>query len=191
MVAEGGVAGRMVMTELTDCHKELLRTLVKLRREGTIPEEFRVDEVGPLSIWTGKKDPSSIEVAGLSPLALESLTRANCIFSLPHHQRTTSGTTGIFANTSEYEYEACRDCYITPIGFRAVDSDFAPVDDILTRRPPVELTGSLAAFRADFPDPTRLAFVMMQFSDSEAHKQIWAGHSPRIGPTTVRRTSGG
>ena len=84
--------------------------------------------------------------------------------------------------TREYEYESSRDCYITPAGFRAVDSDFATVDDILMRRPPVEITGSLAAFRADFPDPSRLAFVMMQFGESTAHNRVWAAIRHALDP---------
>jgi hypothetical protein len=163
------------MTELMDRHKECLRTLVKLRREGAIPEEFRVEPWSRPAIHVGGKGNPFLEVDSLSPLPLESLTRADYLFSIPHYERRLGGT-------SEYEYETSRDCYITPAGFRAVDTDFAPVDDILMRRPPVEIAGSLAAFRVDFPDPSRLAFVMMQFGDSSAHSQVWSAIRHALDP---------
>ena len=159
------------MVEIADCHKELLRTLVKLRREGSIPEEFSVTLLGSPEVR--RAGGGLIAINGLSSLSLEALTRAGLIFSISYHLRNVSGTTGVFNSTTEHEYESSRDCYITPAGFRAVDSDFAAADDILMRRPPVELTASLAAFRADFPDPSRLAFVMMRFGETPAHDRIW------------------
>jgi hypothetical protein len=165
------------MTELTDRLKECLRTLVKLQREGTIPEEFCVARPqGVPVIWTGVTFESRITVRALSPLALDALARAGYIFSIAHYERHTR------YKEDTYEYEASRDCYIRPAGFRAVDTDFAPVDDILMRRPPVELASSLAAFRADFPDPSRLAFVMMQFGTSAAHDQVWAAIRHALDP---------
>lgn len=138
---------------------------MKLCREGAIAEEFRVDsQFGPQI--RGRE--GQVQVNGLSILALESLTRADYLFSIPHFGRRTSAYNGT-GSSSETEHETHRDCYITSAGFRAVDSDFAPVDDILMRRPPVELSSSLAAFRADWPDPSRLAFVMMQFGSTKAH----------------------
>lgn len=169
------------MVDLADCHKELLRTLVKLRREGLISEEFAVFSGHNDSrlIRTIKNNRPAIEIKGLSPLALESLTRVGYLFSIAHYHRGRSTRSSAYSEdlqegetyASESEWESSRDCYITPAGFRAVDSDFAPVDDILMRRPPVELSSSLAAFRADWPDPSRLAFVMMQFGLTNAHDQ--------------------
>lgn len=185
------------MTDLADCHKELLRTLVKLRREGTIPEEFlvRLGFYFPRRIRIASlKDGEDIQVDGLTSLTLESLTRAGYIFSIPQYSRLA------FAS-AEHEYESSRDCYITPAGFHAVDSDFAPVDDILMRRPPVEITSSLAAFRADFPDPSRLAFIMMQFGSTKRtiksmpqSAMPWTRTSSSLsGPTTssITTTCGG
>jgi len=40
------------------------------------------------------------------------------------------------------------------------------------RRAPIEISESLANFRADFPDPSRLVFLMMQFGKSSAHRNI-------------------
>jgi hypothetical protein len=160
------------MAELAECHKEALRTLVKLRREGAIPEEFRVYQHGAPTVGFGA---SGFAVNGLTPLALGALTRADYIFSLPHYERHAT-------SSYEYDVETSRDCYITPTGFRAVDSDFASIDDILMRRPPVELTASLAAFRANNPDPTRLAFVMMQFGQGPAHDRVWSAIRHALDP---------
>ncbi|AOS84252.1 hypothetical protein BIU88_08980 [Chlorobaculum limnaeum] len=82
----------------------------------------------------------------------------------------------------ERELEDSRECYITPEGFRAVDTNFAPFEDILQRRPPIEITASLAAFRKDFPDPTRLTFVMMQFGNSKVHRSILGGIRSALEP---------
>jgi hypothetical protein len=83
---------------------------------------------------------------------------------------------------TESEYEGWRECYITPDGFRAVDSNFAPIEDLIQRRPPLEVGASLAAFRADFPDSSRLAFVMMQYGTSRAHSAIMAGIRAALDP---------
>jgi hypothetical protein len=166
------------MTDLADCHKEVLRTLVKLRREATIPEEFSVRSSAYSSreaTIASAKDGDPIRLDGLTSLAIESLTRVGYVFSIPRYSRRTTGA-------SEYEYESHRDCYITPAGFHAVDTDFAPIDDILMRRPPVEITRSLADFRADWPDPSRLAFIMMQFGSTKAHEQVHAAIRNALDP---------
>lgn len=170
------------MTHLTDRHKECLKGLVKLLREGTIPEEFHItyDTEGRALIRpSGGND--LVQIEGLSRLGLEALTRAGYIFSLASYKRTSS-TFAFGTTSSEYEYENYRVCYITPEGFRAVDSNFAPFEDILMRRPPIEITSSLAAFKSDFPDPSRLAVVMMQFSQSKAHHQILAAIRHALDP---------
>jgi hypothetical protein len=43
-----------------------------------------------------------------------------------------------------------------------------PVQDI-----PVEIQESLVRFRSDYPDPTKVAFVMMKFGKTKAHKAIF------------------
>ena len=159
------------MTHLTETHKESLKALVKLVREGTIPEEFHVHYYGgddePMLL--GKDRKNTYKVCGLSRLGLEALTRADLLFSLPSYERRTSSFS---TSTTESESEKHRSCYITPEGFRAVDSGFAPFNDLIMRRVPVELTSSLAHFKRDFPDSSRLAFVMMRFGKSKAHAAI-------------------
>jgi hypothetical protein len=145
---------------------------VKLVRESTISDEFHVDyHTGPPVIRT-KQVGKDIRIDGLSRLGLEALTRAGLIFSIPYITRRASGFSG---STTEYESESARSCYITPEGFRAVDNDFAPIEDLVQRRPPIEITSSLTYFRKDFPDSSRLAFVMMQFVQSNAHTAILGG----------------
>jgi len=131
---------------LTDRHKECLRDLVKLVREGTISEEFYVLYAGQGAIIPAKTANSSIQVDGLSRLGLEALTRAGLIFSLPNYERRSSD---VGTMVTERESEGSRSCFITPEGFRAVDNDFAPFEDIVQRRPPIEITASLSAFRKD------------------------------------------
>ena len=153
------------MDILMDSHKELLKSLVKIIREGTIPEEFFVKYIGNRLGIHQKSGPNYITLDGLSRLGLEALTRAGYIFSLPSH--STNVSCGV-----HNEFESSRACYVTPDGFRAVDTNFAPMEDIVIRRPPVEISSSLNAFRMDFPDPSRLAFIMMRFGNTSAHKNI-------------------
>lgn len=55
-------------------------------------------------------------------------------------------------------------------------------DDIFMRRPPVEITRSLADFRIDNPDQSRLAFVMMQFGTTKAHEQVFTAIRAALDP---------
>lgn len=168
------------MEILTERHKECLKALLKLVREGTIPEEFHVIYANePMLIPAEDKGKGCLQLEGLSRLALESLTRAGFLFSLSSYERRSSA---FGAGVTEHESENSRDCYITPEGVRAVDSNFAPFEDILMRRPPIEITSSLTAFRSDFPDSSRIAFVMMQFGSSKAHGQILAGIRNALDP---------
>jgi hypothetical protein len=142
-------------------------------REKTIPEEFNIgyDAAGwpIISSVSGKK---SYTVTGLSRLGLEALTRSGFLLSLPSFARRTAK---LATGATEFESEIHRACYITPDGYRAVDNDFAPLSDLIMHRAPVEITASLANFRKDYPDNSRLAFVMMRFGTTEAHTKILFG----------------
>jgi hypothetical protein len=94
------------------------------------------------------------------------------IFQRIHHETHESD---FGPDRRHAQWESYRECYITPKGFRAVDSNFNPTQDVLVARPPVEISESLAQFRRDFPDPNRVAFVMMQFGSTSAHSRILAG----------------
>jgi hypothetical protein len=124
-------------------------------------------------------DKSSYKVTGLSRLGLEALTRAGFLFSLSSFTRRTSS---FGSGATEYESESSRHCYITPDGYRAVDNGFMPFSDLVMHRPPVGLTASLAAFKRDFPDSSRLAFVMMRFGKTEAHTNILRGIRDALDP---------
>src|SRR6266404_7407232 len=156
------------MEYLTERHKQCLKELLKLVRDGSIPEEFHIiyDMEGPLIV---SSDQKFLRMEGLSRLGLEALTRAGYLFSLPTYERSSSEFGG---RTTERESEDSRACYITPDGIRAADSNFSPFEDLTIRRAPVEITQSLGKFRADFPDPSRLAFIIMQFGKSVAHESI-------------------
>lgn len=171
------------MTHLTETHKECLKSLVKLVREQSIPEEFHVIYGGEGEpILPGKNRVDTFQVNGLSRLGLEALTRAGLLFSLPSFERRTSPHQ---MGATERESENYRFCYITPDGYRAVDGDFAPLDDLVMHRAPVELTASLANFKKDFPDSSRLAFVMMRFGKSKAHTSILQGIRSALDPQQI------
>jgi hypothetical protein len=47
---------------------------------------------------------------------------------------------------------------------------------------PVEIINSLERFKIDFPDPKKVAFVMMRFGTEKAHKDIFAGIKKALDP---------
>lgn len=166
------------MERLSTVHCELLRALVKAVRDGTIDEEFTV-------IWTfsggAVRDNTGgvLRVPGLTKLRLDLLAQEGLLFQHAAYATDVSTSARTERRT---EHESYRDCCITPAGFRAVDSNFNPSPDILVARPPVEITESLERFRRDFPDSNRLAFVMMQFGSSGAHRRIHAGICSALEP---------
>jgi hypothetical protein len=169
----------MDASDLSDHQKEHLRALVKLVREEKLEDEFHifydVDGNGHLSsrrVDDSKGEWTHWTVERLSSLTMEALTQAGYIFSVPDLESRESEFAGSMTKSTS---ERGRNGYITPKGYRAVDNNFAPVQDLVMHRPPVEITSSLARFREDYPDPSRLAFIMMQFGQSTAHESILAG----------------
>jgi len=165
------------LERLNHSHKELLRSLVKGVREGEIPEEFTV-------FWLTRGGGISgrgkmLQVPFLTRLALDVLTAEDLLFSSASHQTRSSefGT-----SVTQTVHEETRTCIITPAGFRAVDCNFAPIMDVSVHRPPVEITESLARFRSDFPDSSRLAFIMMRFGNTPAHQRVLSGIRSALDP---------
>lgn len=158
------------MDRLSESHRDLLRSLVKAVRDKLISEEFGIVWSDTGGIVIGSK--SSVDIQGITSLALDLLDDEGLIFQRINYENQGSGAG---SRTRSVQRERSRDCYITPAGFRAVDSNFNPTPDILVARPPVEITESLARFRQDFPDPNSLAFVMMQFGSTSAHAGILEG----------------
>jgi len=153
---------------LNESHKQALRFFVKGIRAGEINEEFYVYWLleGPRILGSGKGD---IAVPGLTLLTMDILTDEGLIYSRIHSE-VSSSSHGL--STRQRVNEDYRTCFVTPDGFRAVDSDFAIATDVSVSRPPIEILESLARFRMDFSDNTRIAFIMMQFGTSTAHKAI-------------------
>lgn len=169
------------MDQLAEQHKECLRELLKLVREKTIPEEFCFFYINNAPTIDAKC--GLVHVEGVSRLGLEALTREGYLFSMPGYDRRSSKTSTM--TTIESEHEISRECYITPKGMRAVDNNFAPSEEIIMRRPPVEITSSLYAFKNDYPDPTRLAFVMMQFGESKDHREAFEAIRKTLEPHQI------
>lgn len=166
----------MDASNLTERQKEYLRTLVKLIREEKLEDEFHMfyDAEGDAHISSRRTDDEKGEwthwtIKRLTKLTMEALTQAGYVFSIPDLENRASDFAG---STTTTVSERGRNGYVTPKGYRAVDNSFAPIEDLVMHRAPVEITSSLAKFREDFPDPSRLAFVMMQFGQSKAHESI-------------------
>ena len=162
------------MDRLSDAHRDLLRALVKAVRDNVIKDEFTVTwsvEGGRVRVEGAS---TTIQIPGLSRLGLDLLAAEGLLYQriTPQTRQSHFGVDRLSYHTNS---EAFRECYITPAGFRAVDSNFNPTPDVIVGRPPVEITESLANFRKDFPDSNRLAFVMMQFGSTTAHSKILSG----------------
>jgi hypothetical protein len=56
---------------------------------------------------------------------------------------------------------------------------------------PVEIMESLSRFRADFPDPQGVAFVMMRFGRSPAHAAIVSAIDQGLAPFGIRAVTVG
>lgn len=162
--------------ELTERQKDYLRTIVKLIREENLDEEFRIiyDADGIARFFARrqnepKMDGSHWGIPGLSKLTLDALTQGGYIFSVSELEDQTSEFGG---STTTRTYERKRHGYVTPKGYRSVDNNFSPVENLVLHHAPGEISSSLERFRCDYPDPTRLAFIMMQFGATKAHQQI-------------------
>jgi hypothetical protein len=158
------------MERLSEKHRELLRSLVKAVRDGDIDEEFTVIWAMQGGMISGKG--GFVQIPAMSSLGLDLLADEGFLYQRVSYESRGSEFGGSVRHT---QTESHRECYITPDGYRAVDSDFNPTPDVIVARPPVEITESLARFRQDFPDPNRLAFVMMQFGSTTAHSKILTG----------------
>lgn len=160
------------MENLTEQHKNILRELVRLVNEGKIPEEFlilwRIDG----AILVCKNPKEFLETDSITKLSLDALTQAGLLLS---HADMESRASAFGSQVTTHQTESSRNCVITPKGYRAVATNFSPTPDILLQRPPVSISESLAKFKIDYPDPSCLAFVMMQFSKGPAHNAILSG----------------
>jgi hypothetical protein len=163
---------------LADSHKQVLRFLVKAVRDGEIGEEFTIIWITPGAIIFGSSD-KQLELPSLTQLTLDILTEEGLLYSRVSHETESSEFGGSVRQRIREDH---RSCFITPAGFRAVDQDFATAVDVSVQRPPIEITDSLARFRSDFPDVSRLAFVMMQFGASNAHNRALAGIRSALDP---------
>jgi hypothetical protein len=74
------------------------------------------------------------------------------------------------------------DYYITHEGIKAAQNYMATSGRIM---PPIEIQESLELFRADHPDPRKVAFVMMRFGKTRAHTDILTGIQNTLDPLGI------
>lgn len=60
--------------------------------------------------------------------------------------------------------------YEVSVAFYMVQEDLG--EYTMTLEPPIEIKESLERFKNDHPDPTKVAFIMMQFGETKAHDEI-------------------
>lgn len=84
----------------------------------------------------------------------------------PEFETFETGKHRIFCDTGTInrpKYQATVAFYIVPEVLRR---------QIVNSDPPVEIQESLARFKLDHPDPTKVAFIMMQFGKTKTHDKI-------------------
>lgn len=83
----------------------------------------------------------------------------------PEFETFKNGKRSVFYDTRAIDipqYKATVDFYIIPEVLRSV----------MNSEPQVEIQESLNSFKLDHPDPTKVAFIMMQFGKTKAHDKI-------------------
>lgn len=60
----------------------------------------------------------------------------------------------------------------SPINDIVVDTPIMPTEPEIKSVVPSQIEDSLRRFEADYPNPTSVAFIMMQFNDTKAHREI-------------------
>ena len=84
----------------------------------------------------------------------------------PEFETFETGKHRIFCDTGTIDrpkYQATVNFYIVPEVLRR---------STMNSEPPVEIKDSLTSFKLDYPDHTKVAFIMMQFGETKAHDEI-------------------
>lgn len=169
------------MDELPEDYKNLLRLLVSLSRK-LGREEFHLAWSNPPYIMLD--DKKSADVPGASQLAFDYLEKRGFIICKPKLETRVmqKNAIAVFArgkpnsnsthSETQYHTEFGREFRVTPSAFRLVDSNFATAPQFNVQRAPVEITESLQRLRGEFPEQSKLVFLMMQFGSSAAHTEI-------------------
>lgn len=157
------------MENLSDRHRDVLRDLVRLVRDGTLEDEFYIFWGMEGAFLNPKKIEGFLKAPGITRIALQALEDEGLIRSEIHTETSVSEFGGSTRHKTREDY---RVCIITPKGYRAVDSDFAYTVPISGMSPPAEIADSLDRFREDYPDPAKAAFIMMRFASTPAHESI-------------------
>jgi len=74
--------------------------------------------------------------------------------------------------------------YEANVAFYIVPKELTPMH-AHQNEPPIEIRESLERFRKDYPDPTKVAFIMMQFGGTKAHEAIVKGIRSALEPCGI------
>ena len=86
--------------------------------------------------------------------------------------------TGTIRITPELENEAPRQysnsttLYESALAFYITEEEISAMSTTMSPTIPIEITASLEKFRKDYPDPCKVAFIMMRFGSTSAHDKI-------------------
>lgn len=149
----------MIVSQLSPNTRRVLEALVAAVRERSIPEEFTIVwAMDGAMLAVPNKGFAKLEGVNVQQLNLEALEKAGLLFSRPdlHEGR-----------------EISRECFITPDGYRLVDSGFTESSPVIQESDvPVEITESLRRFREAYPNALRSCFLMMRFGSTALHTRL-------------------
>lgn len=144
------------MNNLTEIGKAALKFFVESIQSGSLDEEFNIvwSISGPIVRFRSgyRKAPP------LTRVTLDGLQEAGLIL-----WRDSGTRTGSVA------------CTIKPKAFEVVKNNFVKPITVDMSNEPTEIRDSLKSFRDKYPDPSKVAFIIMRFGATPAHEKIVVG----------------
>jgi hypothetical protein len=149
---------------LTQLQKNALTWIVAQVRAGKIGESFSVEHDDENSVTIDSSLEHILNVEWLKHVSfgqLEALAAAGFLHCKPIKMTYKGGS-----------YERGKSCTLTGTTFKAVEENFAePAEptpiSALAHPHPLEIAIALDRFRAKFPDPKKVGFLIMRFSASK------------------------
>jgi hypothetical protein len=155
---------------LTEKQKDLARWLVAEVRAKRIPESFIIEWLAPKPYIKGAQEEyKDIDLGSkLGRGELDALAEAKLLLQSISTIKSQSGNKTV---------EWTRQCTLTALAYRAVDTDFAEDGPILHASlaalpHPPEIGMPLERLRAKYPDSKKLGFLIMRFAAARPFERI-------------------
>lgn len=131
---------------------------------------------GNSSIYTNDR-----EIAGRLGLTVEEVDGHLEILRDEHKLQFIRDSGGCYATLTEGQKQRFKESLLAAP---------ATAEAAVLKAIPVEITESLNQFRKDHPDPSKVAFVMMRFGSTDAHRSIVEGIQQALQPFGIAAIRG-